>query len=47
MKQYAEGWGGLLEETDIPTACGDVVCVRLWQDDMEFSPGRKFHTTSD
>lgn len=46
-KQYADGWGGLLEETDIPTACGDMICVRLWQDDMEFYPGQKFQTTSD
>lgn len=36
--QYQNGWGGALELQDIHTACGDLICIRLWHDALEFYP---------
>lgn len=43
-RQYANGWGGELEESVIETSYGDLLYVRLWQGDMEFYPAQMFKT---
>ena len=45
--QYENGWGGALELQDIDTACGDLICIRLWHDALEFYPACNLPTETE
>lgn len=38
---YADGWGGELEMSNIPTKSGGI-CLRLWHDEIEFYTASEF-----